>query len=555
MNDEFIIGCDVGTGSVRAGLFNKNGRMLAMATHDISVWRPQQDFVEQSSENIWNACCKCVKSIVKDAEINPQNIKGMGFDATCSLVVLDENDQSLSVSPTDRDERNIIVWMDHRAKNQAKQINKIDHEVLKYVGNRISPEMQIPKLLWLKKHRPDTWNKAGKFLDLADFMVLRATGKDIRSLCTTTCKWTYLGHGQSATKSDVDAWSDSFFVQVGLKDLVEEEYKRIGRNVQPVGEAVGEGLSPKAANELELIAGTPVSVGMIDAHAGGLGLLGMQLNEQPINFETRLALIGGTSSCHMVVSNQPRFIEGVWGPYYSAMIPGMWLNEGGQSATGALIDHIIFSSDHADKLREKADNKNTTVYQLLNKRVNQLTKQQNKAHPDFLTKDLHVLPYFHGNRSPRANPSLVGSICGLRLSSTLDDLAVLYLATIQAIAYGTRHIIEALDNHGYSIDTIIATGGGTKNNVFLKQHANICNCKLILPEEREAVLLGSAVLAAVASGVYPNILSAMKKMNHSGTIIEPKQGITSDYHHAKYRVFKKMYQDEISYSKQMNTFV
>jgi len=110
-----------------------------------------------------------------------------------------------------------------------------------------------------------------------------------------------------------------------------------------------------------------------------------------------------------------------------------------------------------------------------------------------------------------------------------------------------------MNKTGYSIDQISVTGGGTKNDLFLKQHADICECKMILPKESEAVLLGSAVLAAVASGTYPNIQEAMAGMNQSGKVIEPEknQGLIN-YHSSKYKVFHKMYKDERSYHKLMN---
>jgi FGGY-family pentulose kinase len=551
-NNGYIIGCDVGTGSVRAGVFTETGKMMAMSAQDIKIWHPQPDFVEQSSEDIWKACCVCVKNAVKNAGLKPEQIKGVGFDATCSMVVLDENDRPLSVSPTNNNKQNVIVWMDHRATEEAHQINQTGHDVLKYIGGTISPEMEIPKLLWLKTYKPKTWEKAGKFLDLADFMTFHATGVDVRSLCTTTCKWTYLGHKKSPDQENVEGWDDSFFNQIGLADLVDEEYRRIGTHIKLPGQPVGEGLSKKAAGELELPAGTPVGVGMIDAHAGGLGLLGIQVDDESINLEYHLALIGGTSSCHMTVSKKPRFIDGVWGPYYSAMIPDMWLNEGGQSATGALIDHIIFSSKQSVELKEQAGEENKTVYQLLNERLYRLAEKRGMKQIGTLTYDLHVLPYFHGNRSPRANPSLTGSICGLTLSSTLDDLALLYLATIQAIAYGTRHIIETLNESGYTIDTIMATGGGTKNKVFLQQHADICRCKIVLPNEPEAVLLGSAVLGAVASEVYSSIFEAMENMNKQGKVIEPGRGDINDYHQAKYKIFHEMHRNEVSYNNIMD---
>src|SRR5208283_4304934 len=118
--------------------------------------------------------------------------------------------------------------------------------------------------------------------------------------------------------------------------------------------------------ELGLKPGTTVAVGIIDAHAGGLGLLGIQKKTETVTpslIETRLALIGGTSSCHMTASRKPHFIKGIWGPYYSAMIPGMWLTEGGQTVTGALLDHIIYSHSQSKLLEEEAIRQNKTIYQ------------------------------------------------------------------------------------------------------------------------------------------------------------------------------------------------
>src|SRR5688572_11140262 len=127
--------------------------------------------------------------------------------------------------------------------------------------------------------------------------------------------------------------------------------------------------------------------------------------------ETRVALIGGTSSCHMAVSREPKFVPGVWGPYFSAMIPDLWLTEGGQSATGALIDHVIHSHARAAELTRDAKKRGVSVYQLLNERLDALAEKE--AFPAALTSELHVLPDHHGNRSPRAAPTLRGMVSGL----------------------------------------------------------------------------------------------------------------------------------------------
>lgn len=528
----YFIGVDVGTGSARAGIFDSSGKMLGSATRPIKIWK-QDDFVEQSSDDIWDACCQAVKEAILKAGIKKEEIKGIGFDATCSLVILGKNAKPIT-------ERNVIVWMDHRAIKQAERINATHHKVLDYVGGNISPEMETPKLLWLKENAPEIWREAQHFFDLPDFLVYRATGEDVRSLCSTVCKWTYMGH--------LGKWDDSYFQQIGLGDLVEEKYARIGQKVRPIGEAVGNGLTEQAASELGLVPGTAVGVSAIDAHAGGIGLLGAKLNVGAIHelpLPNRLALISGTSTCHMAVSNKPNFVPGVWGPYYSAMIPDMWLAEGGQSATGSLIDHIIFSNSKIDELQKQAQDSGKTIYEILNKKIVELSAKT--AFPALLTNELHVLPYFHGNRSPRANPNLRGMISGLKLSNSLDDLALLYFATIQSLAYGTKHIIETLNNNGFQINTIFACGGGTHNPLLLQEHADITGCPIILPKEPEAVLLGSAILGAVASGKYKSVTEAMAAMNQVGKIIKPENK-TADYHAKKYKVFLEMYEDQMKYN-------
>ncbi len=319
-----------------------------------------------------------------------------------------------------------------------------------------------------------------------------------------------------------------------------------------MGEPQGRGLTEAAAADLGLRPGTAVGVSIIDAHAGGLGLLGARLEpgeDLAGALERRLALIGGTSSCHLAVSPEPRFIPGVWGPYFSAMIPGWWLTEGGQSATGALVDHVIGAHARAPELKAEAEAHGTTVYERLNDRLDALAREV--PFPAALTRELHLLPYFHGNRSPRADPTLRGMISGLRLSESAGELARLYLATIQAIAHGTRHIIETLNDHGYRIDTILMTGGGTKNPVFLREHADVTGCRVVLAAEPEAVLLGAAMLGAVASGDFPDLLAAMDAMSGVGERIDPAGGEVARYHRAKHAVFQRMYRDQIDYRELM----
>ena len=543
----YYVGVDVGTGSARAGVFDARGTRLGMATRAIQTWKPQEDFVEQSSDDIWAACAFSVKAALQQAGVKPEQVRGVGFDATCSLVLLDAKDAPVTVSPTGRAEQNVIVWMDHRAMRETAEINATGDEVLRYVGGVISPEMETPKLLWLKRNLPESFAKAARFLDLPDFLTYRATGVDTRSHCTTVCKWTYLGH----ERDGAGEWSRSYFERIGLGELLNDGARRIGATVRPLGERVGT-LTERAAVELGLAPGTAVGVSIIDAHAGGIGLLGTTTGTalSEADLEQRLALIGGTSSCHMAVSKAPRFVPGVWGPYYSAMLPGLWLTEGGQSATGALIDATVFGHARGPELHARAQAEGTTVYALLNACLDGMAATCGVALPAELARDLHVEPDHHGNRSPRADATLRGMVCGLGLGADVESLARLYLATIQGIAYGTRDIIEALNQKGYRIDTLLATGGDTKNPVFVREHADATGCRVVLPAEPEAVLLGSAILGATAAGDQPSVLAAMGAMSHAGTVVEPNGAVRS-LHDRKYRVFQAMYQHQLEYRRLM----
>src|SRR4051812_34778257 len=214
-----FIGVDVGTSSARAGLFDEVGTLLATARHPMTVWHEAGSVVEQSSSEIWAACAASVRAAIAEAALPASAIKGLGFDATCSLVVLDGAANPLTVSSSGDERRNVIVWMDHRAIEEARLVNDTHDDVLKYVGGSISPEMEIPKLLWLKRHLPSTYQSAGHFFDLADYLSFRATGSTTRSICTLACKWNFLAHE--------GRWSAGYFERVGLGDLAADSFSKI----------------------------------------------------------------------------------------------------------------------------------------------------------------------------------------------------------------------------------------------------------------------------------------------------------------------------------------
>mmetsp|Transcript_18388 Transcript_18388/g.63312 ORF Transcript_18388/g.63312 Transcript_18388/m.63312 type:complete len:358 (+) Transcript_18388:313-1386(+) len=315
-NGDVVIGIDVGTGSARAGVFSLCGAALGTSTRVITTWEYRDDFVEQSSQDIWQAVCAATRQALSESGCAAESVKAVAFDATCSLVVVDGGDEPVSVTaagePRETGDcvRNVIVWMDHRATPQAAFINGLGHRALRTVGGTISPEMEMPKVLWLKEELPSQFAKAAKLFDLPDWLSYRATGDATRSLCSMVCKWNLQADDSSA------GWDESFLEALGLT----EDWQRldVGSQFGAPGDRLGGGLTTAAAAELGLCAGTAVAVGMIDAHAGGLGCVGGSLEEEgddAPSLGARLAIIAGTSACHMASCSSPLEVPGVWGPY------------------------------------------------------------------------------------------------------------------------------------------------------------------------------------------------------------------------------------------------
>ena len=157
MKDRVMMAVDVGTGSARAGLFDGSGRMLARDSRPIALNRPAQDHAEQDSNDIWRAVCAAARAARAEAGVPAEAVAGVSFDATCSLVALDRAGRPASVSTSNEAHWNVVVWLDHRAIAQAQDCTATGHRVLDFVGGTMSPEMEIPKLMWLKRHLPERW--------------------------------------------------------------------------------------------------------------------------------------------------------------------------------------------------------------------------------------------------------------------------------------------------------------------------------------------------------------------------------------------------------------
>lgn len=485
-----VAAIDVGTASARAALFDAAGRLLSRADAPFET-RGQDGQSEQSGTRIWQAAATALRASRAEAAAAPHHVTGLAFDATASLVLLDAAGRPVAASADGGDDWNVIPWHDHRAIAEAEACTATGHPLLARHGGSLSPEMPLPKLAWLRRHLPASWARTALALDLTDFLAFRATGNPARSHCTLACKWTW----------DPDAgWHQDFLAAIGLPDLV----AHTGQPARAVPIATDLGpLTPEAAADLGLTPATRVAAGLIDAHAGALGTLG---GLDPVRLETEAALVAGTSSAIMTFAPGPREIPGLWGPTPGGALPGLWLTEGGQSASGALLDHV---------LRFRGLDPTPATHARVIARVAELRRTD----PD-LAPDLHVIPDFHGRRSPNPDPRALGAIVGLPLDASFDALCALYWRSCVALALGLRSILDHLTAHGVPITTLHLAGGHTRNPLLMELYPDATGRRTVEPTT-DPVLLGTAMTAAPAAGLHPTLAAATSAMRQTGTTREP----------------------------------
>lgn len=528
-----FVGIDVGTGSARAGVFDASGAMLASAKRDLLIFREAGGIAEQSSAQIWQAVCASVRDACAASGVPAAAIAGIGFDATCSLVVLGADGRGLAVGPSEDPARDVILWMDHRAVAQAERINAGPHGVLDYVGGRISPEMETPKLLWLAEQRPAVFAAAADFFDLTDFLTWRATGSRARSTCTVTCKWTYLAHE--------GRWDAAYFEAIGLGALAQEGFARIGREIVAPGTTLAGGLTAEAAGGLGLLGGTPVGAGLIDAHAGGVGSVGARDPRLPGGggAEAVMAYVMGTSSCTMTTTRDRVFAPGIWGPYFSAMVPGAWLLEGGQSAAGAAIVALLRTHPLHAQVTADAAAAGQGLADYLGDRA--LAGVGGEASAVIgLAHGVHVVPEFLGNRAPHADPHTRAVIAGLGMEPDRESLVALYVAGIAGLGYGLRQILATQARAGAAVSAIAISGGAGRSALVRQMLADATGLPVAVPASEEPVLLGAAMLGRVAAGHAPDLETAMQAMSAIGEVFTPAAGETAAIHDARFAMFERM---------------
>lgn len=474
-----LLGIDLGTSSIKAGLFDTRGKPIAFADESYPLSTPRSGWAEQSPEDWWRALCVCIRRLVAESGVAPTDIIGMSVDTTCCTVLAADADMNIL--------RPAIMWMDLRASKQAKAITATGHPALKFNGyGNVSAESMPAKALWLKQNEPEIYNRAKYIFECTEWLMHRLTGRLVASISTTAPRWYY--------DRPNGGWSESFYESIGLGDVL----AKFPSEVLDLGTLVG-GLIPAAAADLGLAAGTPVGEGGADAFVGMLGLNVVEPGS--------IAMITGTSHLHLGLCVEDMHAKGMWGSYPDAVVPGLQMVEGGQTSTGAIVSWFV--NNFCGEVRNSARKQGCSVYDLLNAEAERLPVG---------AEGLVALDFFQGNRTPHADPDVRGMFYGLSLKHTPYHM---YRAIIESICYGTEAVLQAFRDGGMHPSGIYIAGGAVKSAFWVQTHADVCNLPIYIPEVPEAPCLGSAISGAVACGLYPDVASAAKQMVSMKAVVEP----------------------------------
>lgn len=496
----YTIGIDFGTESGRAVLVDTyDGREVATAVRAysngvIDEHLPHNDkplpldWALQDPLDYIDVIRTTVPAVLRESGINPDDVVGIGIDFTaCTMLPVKADGTPLSTMPEWRDNPHawIKLWKHHAAQPEADQINetarKLGESWLIRYGGKISSEWFFSKALQILQEAPDVYQAADRLIEAADWVIWQLTGVETRNTCTAGYK-AMVQDGQYPAREYFAALNPAF------ADVVDT---KMGRNFAELGAKAG-GLTAQFAEWTGLRPGIAVAVANVDAHVTAPAV-------KAVNPGT-MVMIMGTSTCHIMSGTQLQEVDGMCGVVLGGVIPGLYGYEAGQSGVGDIFAWLV---DNAvpPEYHEAAKAAGMDLHQYLEREA---AKQKVGEH------GLIALDWWNGNRSTLVDADLTGMLVGATLATRAPDM---YRALIEATAFGTRVIIEAFEQRGVPVNDLVAAGGLPEKNALLRQiYADVTGRSFKLAGSAQAPALGSAMHAAVAAGVYPNIQAAADAM-------------------------------------------
>lgn len=503
MNERYAIGVDFGTLSGRAVLVRvSDGAEISSSIYEYSRKVMDEtlpdgtslppDFALQDPQDYLTTFYETIPAVIRQSQINPDNVIGIGVDFTaCTMLPTKADGTPLCFLDEWRSNPHswVKLWKHHAAQDEANKINEVaarrGEEWLPEYGGKISSEWFFPKAWQILDEAPDVYEEADRLIEATDWVIWQLTGVETRNACTA---------GYKAIWSSERGFPSREFLREldpRLENIVQDKMQE---TVTPPGKAGS--LTEAAAEKLGLQPGIAVAVGHVDAHAAapaaGLVVPG------------RMVMIMGTSTCHMVIGEEKRTVEGMCGVVKDGIIPGYYGFEAGQSAVGDIFGWFVDTCVPAE-YEQAAAAEGQSIHEYLEAKARDLRPGES---------GLLALDWWNGNRSVLVDADLTGLLLGMTLTTKPEEI---YRALIEATAFGTRMIIEALVEQGVAVDDVYACGGlPEKNRMLMQIYADVTGKPFKVADSQFTPAVGAAMWAAVsageAAGGYRDIASAAQHM-------------------------------------------
>jgi len=431
---------------------------------------------------------RAVPEAVAKAGIDPCEVVGLGIDFTaCTVLPVDAEGTPLCMHPEYEAEPHAYVklWKHHAAQPQADKINALaearGEKWLANYGGKLSSEWALPKLLEVLQEAPEIYARTARFMEAADWVVSTLVGEEVHSNSFAGYKALYF-EGDYPSNGFMTALDPRLDGAVGTK---------LSRKIADFSGPAGV-LCQKGAELTGLPVGIAVAVPQIDAHAAMPAL--------QITGPGELMLIMGTSSCQLVNAETGDPVQGICGCVKDGVIPGLYSYEAGQSAVGDIYDWFV-KNQVPGAYEAEAKARGISVHTLLTEKAEKLAVGES---------GLLALDWHNGNRSVLDDSALSGLILGLTLRTKPEEI---YRVLLEATAFSTKMIIDTLENSRVTIRSVKVAGGIAHKNPFLMQlYADVLDREIQICRSAQSGALGSAIYAAAAAGVYPDIPAAAAAM-------------------------------------------
>jgi ribulose kinase len=454
---------------------------------------PRPGWAEQDPDDWWAAVVDATRTLLAGPRcLGAGPVVAVACATTASTVAV--------VDAEARPLRPAILWMDSRAWAQSAATAALagEHPVLAWSGGSDASEWLLPKAVWLKEHEPETFARAARVVEAIDYLTFRLTGRWTGSQMNAVCKYNY------------DALAGRFplelYAALGVADLVD----RLPDVVLPVGALAGQ-LSPAAASALGVAPGAPVAVGGIDAHVSLLACGGASAG--------LVSLVSGTSSAIVAEIDAsadpagPVTTTEVWGPYPHALRESRWLVEGGQVSSGSVLTWAA-----------------ETIMGVARKDLPALVRGAAAVEPG--AHGLGALDTFMGNRTPHRDARLRGAVVGLTLGTTREEL---YRATVEAVACGTRAVLDSFVRAGVRCERLVFSGGIEHNWLWQQTTVDVLGREAEIVDGDNLTLRACAVIAATGAGLVGSL-------DEGAALFAPRtRTLTPDP--ARHAVYRQTYDD------------